>query len=448
MSMNIGVIGTGYVGLVAGVCLAETGHTVWCADQDRRKVEALKLGRCPIYEPNLQEMLLRQLVSGRLRFTEDSGTAVRQAEVVVIAVGTPSREDGSTELSAIEEVAEQVGRNLTEYKVIVTKSTVPPGTTERIKRIIAEQLCIRHVDAEFDVASNPEFQKEGHAVEDFMNPDRIVVGVEIDRCLSRLKQLFEPWIVRGTPFLAMDIRTSEMTKYAANAMLATRISFMNEMASLCDAVGADIEGIKTAIGLDPRIGKYFLSAGIGYGGSCFPKDVRSLIRTADDLSVPTPLLQATDRVNTAQQRLFVSDIVHLYGRDLAGCRIAVWGLAFKPNTDDIREAPALETIRSLRELGALIHTHDPAAVANARQALGEDRVCYFDDPYEALTGADALLLFTEWDVYRNADLQRVKQCLKQPVVLDGRNIFNKEEMDRIGLLYRPIGRGSPIVGQE
>ena len=433
--MDVAVIGTGYVGLVAGTCLAELGHSVTCVDTDADKVRVLRGGGLPIYEPGLEEMVPRNITAGRLSFTTDLATAMAPAEVVFIAVGTPPGEDGAADLQHVEAVARSIGSLLDDYKVLVVKSTVPVGTCERVQELVSER-----VEAAFDVVSNPEFLREGVAVRDFMAPDRIVVGTSTERSREVMARLYAPLVEAGAPLVTMDVRSSELTKYAANAMLATRISFANEMANLCARVGADIEHVRKGMGSDRRIGPHFLQAGVGYGGSCFPKDVKALVRTAAANDLSLRILDAVERVNEAQKGLFVSQVLDAFGSELQGRVFAVWGLAFKPDTDDMREAPSLTVIRGLQAAGAKVRVHDPAAHDTARVELG-DSVDYVEDPYACLEGADALLLLTEWSLYRTPDWTRVSGLLRGNRVYDGRNLWSPDEVRSAGLQYAGVGRG-------
>ena len=433
--MDVAVIGTGYVGLVAGVCFAELGHRVTCVDKDVDKVETLKVGKLPIYEPGLGEMLPRNLEAGRIAFTTDLASAIAAAEVVFIAVGTPPGEDGAADLQHVEAVASAIGNALDAYTVLVVKSTVPVGTCERVREIVAAASS-----KPFDVVSNPEFLREGVAVSDFMEPDRIVVGADSERAQAVMARLYAPLVNAGAPLISMDVRSSELTKYASNAMLATRISFANEIANLCARVGADIENVRQGMGSDTRIGPHFLQAGVGYGGSCFPKDVKALVRTAAAHGLPLRILDAVERVNEEQKALLVAQIVADMGADLSGRVFALWGLAFKPDTDDMREAPSLTVIRGLKAAGAQVRAHDPEAQESARVELGDD-IIYDDDAYACLEGADALILLTEWSEYRAPDWERVAALMRGAHVYDGRNLWSADEVKALGLAYFGIGRG-------
>jgi UDPglucose 6-dehydrogenase len=432
--MNICVIGTGYVGLVTGTCLAETGNQVVCVDIDQQKVENMKKGNVPIYEPQLDVFFERNLKQGRLSFTTDLAEGVRNAEVLFLALPTPPGEDGSADLSYVLGVAGQLGPLLNSYKVIIDKSTVPVGTADLVREAILPGATV-----EFDVVSNPEFLREGFAVEDFMKPDRIVIGTESPRAREILTDLYSPYVRQGNPIFFMDERSAEMTKYAANSFLATKISFMNEIARLCERVGANVDQVRLGIGSDERIGKRFLFPGLGYGGSCFPKDVQALVHTANQNEYDFKILQAVMEVNQSQKAFFAQKILHFFQGDLKGKRIALWGLAFKPDTDDIREAPALDLIDTLREAGAEIVAFDPEAMPNVKQVLG-DAIGYAESAYSALDQADALVVATEWAVFRNLNMDEIKNRLKAPVVFDGRNIFQPGKMKTLGFQYFSIGR--------
>ena len=432
--MNICVIGTGYVGLVTGTCLAETGNQVVCVDIDQQKVENMKKGIVPIYEPQLDVYFERNLKQGRLSFTTDLAEGVRNAEVLFLALPTPPGEDGSADLSYVLGVAGQLGPLLNSYKVIIDKSTVPVGTADLVREAILPGATV-----EFDVVSNPEFLREGFAVEDFMKPDRVVIGTESPRAREILTDLYSPYVRQGNPIYFMDERSAEMTKYAANSFLATKISFMNEIARLCERVGANVDQVRLGIGSDERIGKRFLFPGLGYGGSCFPKDVQALVHTANQNEYDFKILQAVMEVNQSQKAFFAQKILHFFQGDLKGKRIALWGLAFKPDTDDIREAPALDLIDTLREAGAEIVAFDPEAMPNVKQVLG-DAIGYAESAYSALDQADALVVATEWAVFRNLNMDEIKNRLKAPVVFDGRNIFQPGKMKTLGFQYFSIGR--------
>jgi len=435
--VRVTVIGSGYVGLVAGACLAETGNDVICADVDARKVARLKQNDIPIYEPGLEQLVRSNQDEGRLRFTTDVGAAVEHGQVVFIAVGTPPGEDGSADLQHVLSVARTIGRHLNDTKVIVTKSTVPVGTAERVRAAIRAETR-----GTFHVCSNPEFLKEGDAIEDFMKPDRVVLGVDSDDARELMAELYAPFVRTGNPILFMDIPSAEVTKYAANAMLATRISFMNQIADLCERVGADVHNVRKGIGSDRRIGNAFLFPGPGYGGSCFPKDVRALVSTARAMGMEPTILEAVEAVNQRQKRVLLGKLLARLGRNLAGRQVAVWGLAFKAETDDMRESPSLPLIEGIEEAGGAVRVHDPKAMDVARELFG-NRLYYARDPYDALAGADALVIVTEWLVYRTPDFGRMKASLATPLVLDGRNLYDPERMRRLGLEYHGIGRRQP-----
>jgi len=432
--MKLCVVGTGYVGLVAGTCFAESGNDVMCVDNVVAKVDALRQGVVPIYEPGLAELIRRNVAEGRLSFTTDLADAVVKSLVCFIAVGTPSGDDGAADLGAVMAVAREIARVMDGYRVIVTKSTVPVGTSERIR------TEVRKVTKQpFDVVSNPEFMKEGAAIEDFMKPDRVVIGAADGRALDVMRELYDPFVRTGNPILIMDNASAEMTKYAANALLATRISFMNEIANLCERVRADVDHVRRGIGYDRRIGHHFLFPGVGYGGSCFPKDVQAVIHTAREHGMEFPLLNAVEDVNEAQKRRLVEKVVAEFGADLRGRRFAIWGLAFKPRTDDMREAPSLTVVEGLLARGAAVAVHDPEALNEARGLFG-DRVAYHRVNYEALDGADALLIVTEWNEFRRPDFPRMKRLLRRPVIFDGRNLYEPDVMREHGFTYFPIGR--------
>ncbi|MGW8283825.1 MAG: UDP-glucose dehydrogenase family protein [Gemmatimonadota bacterium] len=433
--MDVTVIGSGYVGLVVGACLAETGNQVVCADIDDRKIEMLNEGQVPIYEPGLDRLIERNLGEGRLQFTTDVEHAVRHGKVIFIAVGTPPDEDGSADLQHVLSVAGTIGRNMAADTIVITKSTVPVGTAGKVRAEIE-----RHTDVVFHVCSNPEFLKEGAAIDDFMRPDRVVCGIESDAPRASLEELFGPFVRSGNPLIFMDITSAELTKYAANAMLATRISFMNQLASLCEASGADVTLVRQGIGSDPRIGRSFLYAGAGYGGSCFPKDVRALILTGAEYGVDLSILQEVHTANENQKTILGRKIKNRFGDDLSGMRFGVWGLAFKPETDDMREAPALTLIHDLLEAGGSVSAHDPVAQEVARNLYLGDRVDYTDDQYETCQDADALVFVTEWQQYRRPDWSRIENAMRRKVVFDGRNLFEPWRMRRLGFEYYPIGR--------
>lgn len=437
--MKIAIVGTGYVGLVTGTCFAEMGVEVFCVDIDRQKIENLRNGVVPIYEPGLEEMVIRNYEVGRLHFTTDLTEVLDQVEIVFSAVGTPPDEDGSADLKYVLDVARTIGRAMNKYLLVVTKSTVPVGTARRIRQTIADELDRRGVTIDFDIASNPEFLKEGAAVKDFMHPDRIVVGIESDRARRLMEKLYHPFMLNNFRIIYMDIPSAEMTKYAANAMLATRISFMNDMANLCEIIGADVNMVRKGIGADTRIGSSFLYAGCGYGGSCFPKDVKALISTASDHGYPMRILQAVEDVNEEQKTLLFRKLSAHFGGDLQGRRVAMWGLAFKPETDDMREAPSLVLIDRLLEAGCQVMAYDPVAMPEARRRIG-DRIAYANNIYETVEGADVLMVVTEWKEFRLPAWARIRSLMKTPLILDGRNIYNIAEIEEAGFTYHCIGR--------
>ena len=434
--MHIAVIGTGYVGLVTGACLAETGNDVVCADIDARKVERLKANDIPIYEPGLEELVRRNQAEQRLNFTTDVGAAVKGSQVVFIAVGTPPDEDGSADLQHVLSAASTIGRNMNGSKVVVTKSTVPVGTAERVRAAVKAET-----EVPFWVCSNPEFLKEGAAIDDFMKPDRIVVGVDAAESREIMAELYSPFVRTGNPVLFMDIPSAEVTKYAANAMLATRISFMNQIAEFCERVGADVREVRQGIGTDRRIGQAFLFPGPGYGGSCFPKDVKALIRSGKEIGLEFDLLAATEAVNDRQKLVLLRKTEDALG-GLSGKTVGVWGLAFKAETDDMRESPSIPLVEGLLAGGAKVQAHDPKAMHTARELFG-NRITYAPDPYHAVEGADALVIVTEWLVYRNPDFDRLKTLLRRPVVVDGRNLFDPHRMRAMGFDHHGIGRRRP-----
>ncbi len=436
--MKIVVVGTGYVGLVTGTCLAEVGIDVICVDVDTKKIENLKNGILPIYEPGLDKLVHKNFDKGRLRFSTNLAESIKGADVAFIAVGTPPGEDGSADLQYVLTVAREIGENMSDYGVIITKSTVPVGTAKKVKKAIKEALDARGVNIDYDVASNPEFLKEGAAVNDFMKPDRIVVGVESDKARGILEKLYHPFVLNGHPVIFMDIPSAEMTKYAANAMLATKISFMNDMANLCEIMGADVNLVRKGIGTDPRIGNKFIYPGIGYGGSCFPKDVKALVRTARENGYEMRILQSVEDVNEDQKYLLFNKIMKRFDGNLKGKKFAMWGLSFKPNTDDMREAPSLVIIDNLVKEGATVTAYDPVAMDEARHMIG-DKIAYAKDEYEALDGADALLVVTEWPEFRIPDFNNVKSRLSGHLIFDGRNIFERSEMKKIGMEYHCVG---------
>ena len=446
--MRICVVGAGYVGLVTGACLAEMGNTVWCIDVDTYKVEGLKNGILPIYEPGLEELVKRNVKEGRLHFSTDIAEGLVKSLFCFITVGTPSQEDGSADLSFVLAVARSIGKNLQQYLVVVNKSTVPVGTAGIVRETIARELEARKVDVEFDVVSNPEFLKEGAAIEYFMRPDRIVVGTDNVRTAELMKQLYEPFVRNQHPILVMDVASAELTKYASNAMLATRISFMNELARLCDKVGADISQVRVGMGTDKRIGMPFLYAGPGYGGSCFPKDVKELASAGERFGAPMELLKVVDQVNDEQKRYVPSLVIKRFGDDLAEKHFALWGLAFKPQTDDMREAPSLVLIRELLERGAMVTAYDPVATEQAKRILGEQENLYYAETMlEAARDKDGLILLTEWRQFRQPDWQQLGEALKRKIIFDGRNIYEPVVIIEAGFEYYGIGR-SYIPGRS
>ena len=439
--MKITMIGTGYVGLVTGTCLAEVGNDVLCLDVDPRKIDILNAGGVPIHEPGLEAVIRRNVAAGRLSFTTDVDAAVAFGQVQFIAVGTPPDEDGSADMQYVIAAARNIGRRMQGYTVVVDKSTVPVGTADRVRAAIAEELAARGADIPFAVVSNPEFLKEGAAVDDFMKPDRIVIGADDERAIATMRSVYAPFMRNHERLLVMDVRSAELTKYAANAMLATRISFMNELANLADLLGADIEHVRQGIGSDPRIGYHFLYPGAGYGGSCFPKDVKALQHTATQLKRPLRILDAVEAANEAQKRRLVEKIVARLGEDLSGRRFAIWGLAFKPNTDDMREAPSREIIAGLVARGASIVAYDPVAMPEAKRIFGDARwLRYAVSPMEAVAGADALVVVTEWKEFRSPDFDALRASLKEPLVFDGRNLYEPALVRAAGLEYFSIGR--------
>lgn len=437
--MKIAIVGTGYVGLVTGTCFAEIGVNVTCVDTNSEKIESLQKGVIPIYENGLEEMVLRNVKAKRLKFTTSLESCLDDVEVIFSAVGTPPDEDGSADLSYVLEVARTIGRNMNQYKLVVTKSTVPVGTARRVRAAIQEELDKRGVNIEFDVASNPEFLKEGNAISDFMSPDRVVVGVESVRAEKLMSKLYKPFLLNNFRVIFMDIPSAEMTKYAANSMLATRISFMNDIANLCELVGADVNMVRSGIGSDTRIGRKFLYPGIGYGGSCFPKDVKALINTAKQNNYPMRILQAVEEVNDEQKSLLFHKLEKHFNGDLKGKRIAIWGLAFKPETDDMREAPSLVLIEKLLAAGCEVYAYDPVAVEESKRRIG-DAIHYAKDIYDAVVDANALMLVTEWKEFRMPSWSAIKKLMATPLVLDGRNIYDIKEMEENGFVYHCIGR--------
>jgi len=441
--MNLSIVGTGYVGLVTGTCFAEMGNTVWCIDIDEAKIENLKKGILPIYEPGLEEMVVRNYKEGRLHFTTDYAQAVPSSQICFIAVGTPPGEDGSADVSYVLAAACSIAQQMKEYTVIVDKSTVPVGTSEKVRDAVQKALDDRQVKIDFDVVSNPEFLKEGVAVEDFLRPDRVVIGTDNEQARSIMQELYEPFVSNGHPLLVMDIKSAEITKYAANAMLATRISFMNEIAKLCDTLGGDVKAVRQGIGTDSRIGMSFLYAGCGYGGSCFPKDVKELIAVGKRNNIDMKIAQAVEQVNEAQKHILVEQIIKKYGENLNGKTFALWGLAFKPQTDDMREAPSIVIINELTKRGAHIRAYDPEAYQTAQHYLSHiphTALSYEKDMWTPLSSADALILVTEWKQFRQPDFEKIKVLLKGPVIFDGRNQYSITLMKELGIEYHCIGR--------
>jgi len=441
--MKILVVGTGYVGLVSGTCFAETGIDVVCVDIDKNKIDKLNNGHIPIYEPGLEDIYKRNVEKGRLSFSTDLKSSLVDADAVFIAVGTPPDEDGSADLKYVLGVAREVGRHIDHYMVIVTKSTVPVGTSAKVKKAIQEELALRGADVPFDVASNPEFLKEGNAVDDFLKPDRIVVGTESANAEKVMEKLYKPFLLNGHPIIFMDILSSEMTKYTANAMLATKISFMNDIANLCEIVGADVNSVRKGIGSDVRIGHKFIYPGTGYGGSCFPKDVQALVRTADENGYSLDILKAVEAVNYRQKSVLYGKMKKHFGGDLKGKKFGMWGLAFKPKTDDMREAPSLVIIDHLLNEGAEIVAYDPVAMEEAKRIVG-DKITFANDEYEACIDSDALIVVTEWSEFRIPNFKVLKKLMKNNLIFDGRNIYDPEEMRELGFTYHSIGRKSVI----
>ena len=437
--MKIAIVGTGYVGLVTGTCFAEIGVNVTCVDTNSEKIESLQKGVIPIYENGLEEMVLRNVKAKRLKFTTSLESCLNDVEVIFSAVGTPPDEDGSADLSYVLEVARTIGRHMNQYKLVVTKSTVPVGTARRVRAAIQEELDKRGVTIEFDVASNPEFLKEGNAISNFMSPDRVVVGVESARAEKLMSKLYKPFLLNNFRVIFMDIPSAEMTKYAANSMLATRISFMNDIANLCELVGADVNMVRSGIGSDTRIGRKFLYPGIGYGGSCFPKDVKALIKTAEQNGYTMRVLRAVEEVNEAQKSVLFDKLMKQFNGELKGKTIALWGLAFKPETDDMREAPGLVLIDKLLKAGCQVRAYDPAAMDECKRRIG-DVIYYARDMYDAVLDADVLMLITEWKEFRLPSWAVVKKTMNQQIVLDGRNIYDKKEMEELGFIYSCIGK--------
>jgi len=441
--MKIVIVGTGYVGLVSGACFAETGLNVVCVDIDEGKINQLRNGKIPIYEPGLEPIVLRNIEKGRLSFSTSLKDVIDESEAVFIAVGTPQDEDGSADLKYVLAVARDIGRYMNHYLVVVTKSTVPIGTSEKVRKAVQEELDKRGVKIAFDVASNPEFLKEGNAVDDFLRPDRIVIGTDSEEAKKIMQKLYKPFVLNGHPILFMDIPSAEMTKYAANAMLATKISFMNDIANLCDIVGADVNMVRKGIGSDPRIGDKFIYAGVGYGGSCFPKDVKALIKSAEEHNWSLEILKAVEKVNERQKEVIIHKIKKHFNNQLQGKTFAIWGLSFKPHTDDMREAPSLVIINRLLSEGAQCKVYDPVAMNEAKRKLG-DSVIYAKDQYEALIDADAMVLVTEWPEFRLPNYQVMAKLMRSKVIFDGRNIYEPSEMKEIGFSYYSIGRKSIV----
>lgn len=441
--MKIAVVGTGYVGLVSGTCFAETGVNVSCVDIDKKKIELLNNGHIPIYEPGLEDIYKRNAEKGRLVFTTNIEESIKDSDVVFIAVGTPPDEDGSADLKYVLGVAREIGKYIDHYLVIVTKSTVPVGTSLKVKKAVQEELAKRGEDIPFDVASNPEFLKEGSAVDDFLKPDRIVIGIESEEAEKVMRRLYKPFLLNGHPILFMDITSSEMTKYAANSMLATKISFINDIANLCEIVGADVDSVRKGIGSDARIGNKFIYPGTGYGGSCFPKDVQALVRTADENGYSLDILKAVESVNYRQKSVLYSKIFRHFNGDLKGKKFALWGLAFKPKTDDMREAPSLVIIEKLLEAGADVVAYDPVAMEEAKRIIG-NKIEYANDEYDACIDADALILVTEWPEFRLPNFRVLKRLLKNSIIFDGRNIYDPLELAEMSFSYYSIGR-KPVI---
>ena len=436
--MRIAVVGTGYVGLVAGTCFADAGNDVICVDNDQNKIEKLNAGQIPIYEPGLEEMVRRNVEQDRLQFTTDIKTAVEKSNIIFIAVGTPPQEDGSADLKHVLAVAKDIGTYMNGFKIIVNKSTVPVGTADRVKEEVK-----KYTNHDFAVVSNPEFLKEGAAIEDFMKPDRVVIGTDREDVADTMRNLYLPFVRTGKPIIIMDIRSAELTKYAANSMLATKISFINEIANLCEKVGADVDMVRRGIGADRRIGPYFIFPGTGYGGSCFPKDVKAIIRTAKQYGLDLKILQAVEEVNERQKTIMLEKIKTYYNNDLKGKTFTVWGLAFKPNTDDMREAPAIPLIRGLVKEGANVQAHDPEALKEAEwrfEDILNKGVTLFKKRYDALEGSDGLIIMTEWNEFREPDFYLIKEMLHKPVIFDGRNLYDPKRMAKLGIDYFPIGR--------
>ena len=432
--MNITIIGTGYVGLVTGTCLADMGNNVTCVDIDEKKVQHMQSGKVPIYEPNLEELFHRNISANRLLFTTSLKEAIQDSTVIFLALPTPQGEDGSADLSYVKDVAHDLGKMITDYKIIVNKSTVPVGTSDTVKKIIESET-----DVEFDVVSNPEFLREGYAVKDFMEPQRIIIGSKSEKAKKILSSLFKPYVTVKRPIIYMDERSSELTKYASNTFLATKITFMNEVANLCEKIGADVDMVRMGMGSDPRIGNKFLFPGIGYGGSCFPKDVNALVKSSDDASYDFKILKSVLNINVKQKKSLVPKVSRYFDSKLTGKKMAIWGLAFKPNTDDIREAPALDVINELLLKGVNISAYDPEAMPNMKTIYG-DKINFASNSYEALDGVDCLLICTEWSEFRSPDFDKMKSIMKTPIIFDGRNIFDLEDMEDKGFHYESVGR--------
>ncbi|MCB0836812.1 MAG: UDP-glucose/GDP-mannose dehydrogenase family protein [Bacteroidetes bacterium] len=440
--MKVAVVGTGYVGLVSGTCFAEAGNDVLCVDNNQDKLAKLRAGQVPIYEPGLETLFERNTKEGRLNFTDSLEEAVRFAEIIFLALPTPPMEDGSADLQYVLGVADHIGQILTDYRVVVNKSTVPVGTADKVRAAIADRTNI-----EFDVVSNPEFLREGFAVQDFMKPERIVIGTRSPRATEAMTNLYKPFVMSGNPILFMDERSAEVTKYAANSFLATKISFMNEIANLCERVGADVDNVRKGIGTDSRIGRRFLFPGVGYGGSCFPKDVSALYKTSQAYDYGFSILDAVMKVNEAQKHILVEKMISVYGDDLSGKTFGVWGLAFKPNTDDIREAPALVIIKRLLEMGAKVKAYDPEAMESVQTYYPELDIEYVDNQYQATVGVDALVIVTEWNEFRAPDFDKIKAGLKAPVIFDGRNVYELDRVQKLGFTYHSIGRKSVVASE-
>ncbi|MEZ4847077.1 MAG: UDP-glucose/GDP-mannose dehydrogenase family protein [Bacteroidia bacterium] len=440
--MKVAVVGTGYVGLVSGTCFAEAGNDVLCVDNNQDKLAKLRAGQVPIYEPGLETLFERNTKEGRLNFTDSLEEAVRFAEIIFLALPTPPMEDGSADLQYVLGVADHIGQILTDYRVVVNKSTVPVGTADKVRAAIADRTNI-----DFDVVSNPEFLREGFAVQDFMKPERIVIGTRSPRATEAMTNLYKPFVMSGNPILFMDERSAEVTKYAANSFLATKISFMNEIANLCERVGADVDNVRKGIGTDSRIGRRFLFPGVGYGGSCFPKDVSALYKTSQAYDYGFSILDAVMKVNEAQKHILVEKMISVYGDDLSGKTFGVWGLAFKPNTDDIREAPALVIIKRLLEMGAKVKAYDPEAMESVQTYYPELDIEYVDNQYQATVGVDALVIVTEWNEFRAPDFDKIKAGLKAPVIFDGRNVYELDRVQKLGFTYHSIGRKSVVASE-